>query len=100
MPVLVEASDSWRTVLTRRRTSLTRSGLVIGAAVAWGTALNILFHFVLAHILRPGEYSLLASGATLVFIVTVPTVALQAAVAREVAAKLDAGLPDEAGVVL
>jgi O-antigen/teichoic acid export membrane protein len=63
-------------------------------------ALNIVFHFVLAHILDPDEYSLLASGLVLIYIVTIPAVALQAGVARDVASHLAAGEEGEAGVAL
>jgi O-antigen/teichoic acid export membrane protein len=100
MPAAADTPDVTATLAPHRSRSLTRSGLLIGAATAWGMGLNIVFHFALAHILDPGEYSLLASGLVLIYIVTIPAVALQAAVARDVASHLAAGEEVEAGVAL
>jgi len=62
--------------------------------------LQSVFHLALARILGPSEYSLLATLLTIVLIATPPTLALQAAVAREVAWRIDREGEAAAGVVL
>src|SRR5204863_9021670 len=68
--------------------------------VAVATALNAAFQFALARILEPAEYSLLAALFTVVLISQVPTLGLQASVAREIAARLADGDRQAAGRVL
>src|SRR5438093_12419106 len=77
------------------RRALIGSGLVIAAAVGIANALNVVFQIALARILHPAEYSLLAALFTVVLVAAVPTIAFQASVARELAARLAEG--DRAG---
>ncbi len=79
---------------------LVQSGLGYGAAIATANGLGAVFQFSLARILSPGDYSLLATLLTVVMIIGVPLGAVQAAVARDVAARLKEGDPAEAGLVL
>jgi O-antigen/teichoic acid export membrane protein len=71
-----------------------RAGGVVRSVVAFGLGfgvanlLHTLFHIVLARILKPAEYSLLASLLAVVLIFTVPIFALQATVAREIATQV------------
>ncbi|MDX6505228.1 MAG: hypothetical protein QOE29_2353 [Gaiellaceae bacterium] len=67
------------------RKSLVRSGLIVAAAIFVTNILNAAFNVVMAHMLRPEEYSLLAALFAIVLIVNVPTLAIQAGVARDVA---------------
>jgi O-antigen/teichoic acid export membrane protein len=64
------------------------------------TALTAVFQFALARFLLPGEYSLLAALLAVAMIVGVPLGAIQAAVARDVAAGLADGSPERAGLAL
>ncbi|HET7567392.1 MAG TPA: hypothetical protein VFJ91_05330 [Gaiellaceae bacterium] len=76
------------------------AGALVGVALAAANGLNAAYQLVLAHLLDPGEYSLLASLLTAVFVLTVPAVALQASVARRVAQRLAAGNEAGAGAAL
>jgi O-antigen/teichoic acid export membrane protein len=82
------------------RPRLARSGLLLLAATFGANALNALFHFVLARVLEPADYSLLASLLVLVLILSVPTLAVQATVAREVASALTGAGESAAGSVV
>jgi O-antigen/teichoic acid export membrane protein len=75
--------------------ALIGSGLVVAAAVGAANGLNVVFQIALARILHPSEYSLLAALFTVVLVAAVPTIAFQAAIAREIAARLAEG--DRAG---
>src|SRR4051794_6539150 len=77
-----------------------RSGAIVAAGIGLAALLQSVFHLALARILGPSEYSLLATLLTIVLIATPPTLALQAAVAREVAWRIDAEGEAAAGVVL
>jgi O-antigen/teichoic acid export membrane protein len=65
--------------------SVVRSGAIVAAAMFVTNGVNFLFNFVMAHMLAPEEYSLLAALFVVVLILNVPTLALQAGVARDVA---------------
>jgi O-antigen/teichoic acid export membrane protein len=77
-----------------------RSGAVLGVAVGAANLLQVVFHVAMARMLKPAEYSLLASLLAVVMIFTVPTLALQAAVAREVAERMADEDAASAGLVL
>jgi O-antigen/teichoic acid export membrane protein len=83
-----------------REGGVVRSVLAFGLGVGLANLLHFLFHLVQARILKPAEYSLLASLLAIVLIATVPIFALQATVAREVAAQLKDRGRREAGLVL
>ncbi len=74
---------------------LFRSGVSFGAAIVGANVLNALFQVGLARILHPGDYSLLVTLFAAILVLGVPAVAVQTAVARDVAALLQRG--DEAG---
>ena len=80
--------------------TLMRSGVIVGIGIGLAAILQSVFHLAMARILGPSEYSLLATLLTLVLIATPPTLALQAAVAREVAWRIDREGEAAAGVVL
>src|SRR4051794_17215485 len=82
------------------RRSLIGSGLVIAVAVGAANALNVVFQVALARILHPAEYSLLAALFTVVLVAAVPTIAFQASIAREVAARFADGDRSGAGDAL
>ncbi len=75
-------------------------GLFVGVAVFVANGLNAVFQIALARVLSPAEYSVLVSLVVVTLIAAVPPLALQAAVAREVAVSLDAGRRGEAGAAL
>lgn len=79
---------------------LVRSGIVVAASVALANGLTALYHVVVARVLSPSQYSLLASLLAVVLVLTVPTLAVQAAVARELAQELHRGHVAEAGALL
>jgi O-antigen/teichoic acid export membrane protein len=70
------------------KSALLRSGVIVGIGIGGGSVLHSVFHLALARILGPGEYSLLAALLAVILIATPPTLALQAAIAREVAWRL------------
>jgi O-antigen/teichoic acid export membrane protein len=80
--------------------ALMRSGVIVAVGIGLATVLQAVFHLVLARILGPSEYSLLATLLTIVLIATPPTLALQAAVAREVAWRIESEGEAAGGVVL
>jgi O-antigen/teichoic acid export membrane protein len=75
-------------------------GLFVGAAVVVANALNAVFQIALARILDPSEYSLLLALVVVTLIAAVPPLAVQAAVAREVAVALAEGRREEAGAAI
>ncbi len=79
---------------------LVRSGLSLGAAIVAANVLNALFQVGLARVLEPGDYSLLATLFAAVIVLGVPALAVQTAVARDVAARLADADPAGAGAVL
>ena len=76
------------------------AALIVGATVMFANVLNVLFHFLTARLLVPEEYSLLATLFAVLGVLTVPALSLQAAVAREVAQRLDARDDAGAGLVV
>ncbi|MDX6668350.1 MAG: hypothetical protein QOK04_1730 [Solirubrobacteraceae bacterium] len=71
-----------------REGGVVRSVIAFGLGFGVANVLHTLFHIVLARILKPAEYSLLASLLAVVLIFTVPIFALQATVAREIATRV------------
>src|SRR5205807_410977 len=100
MPIPVEPAAEPIGVPPRGRKALVGSGAAVAAAVAIANALNAIFQFALGRVLGPAEYSLLASLFAIVLISQVPTLGLQAAVARDVAARLADGDRAGAGGIL
>jgi O-antigen/teichoic acid export membrane protein len=84
----------------RGRRALLGSGAAIAAAVALANALNAVFQFALGRILGPREYGLLAALVLIVVISQVPTLGLQASIARDIASRIADGDRDGAGVLL
>jgi O-antigen/teichoic acid export membrane protein len=80
--------------------ALLRSGAVISAAVGATFVLNGLFNLVMARHIEPREYSLMASLFLVMLMANVPTLALQAGVARGMARRLQDEGEDGAGAVL
>lgn len=77
-----------------RAIGLIRSGILISIAVVAANGLNAVFQFLMARILEPAEFSLLATMFSAIVMVTVPLTGLQIMMAREVASRLpDGGLP-------
>jgi len=73
----------------RKRTTssrLIRSGLTIGTAIAAANGLTAVTQLALARLLHPADYSLLVTLFVVITIAGVPLAALQATVARGVAA--------------
>lgn len=83
-----------------RAGGLVRAGTFVAFAVVATNALNAVFQFVMARILAPSEYSLLATLFVVVLVSTVPLTGIQASVAREVAQRRAAGDDSDTGVVL
>jgi O-antigen/teichoic acid export membrane protein len=79
---------------------LLRSSAVVGAAIGATYVLNGLFSLVMARVLEPHEYSLMISLFTVILMSNVPTLALQAGVARGMAQRLRSGGEAEAGRLL
>jgi len=75
----------------QRAGGLIRSGTIVGAAVIVANLLNAAFQFVMARLLEPAEYSLLATMFAVIVMITVPITGLQVAMAREVAGRLQTG---------
>ena len=80
--------------------TLLRSGAIVGIGIGLAGVLQSVFHLALARILGPSQYSLLATLLAAVLIATPLTLALQAAVAREVAWRLAHESEAAAGIVL
>ncbi len=77
-----------------RAGGLIRSGILVSFAVIAANALNAAFQFVMARVLDPAEFSLLATMFTVVLMITVPLAGLQVMMAREVSARMpEGGLP-------
>ena len=74
-----------------RSGGLLRSGLLVTMAVVSANGLNAIFQFVMARILDPAEFSLLAVMFVVVVMVTVPLSGLQVVMAREVASTIPVG---------
>lgn len=74
-----------------RSGGLLRSGVLVTMAVLFANALNAVFQFVMARILDPAEYSLLATMFVVVVMITVPLSGLQTVMAREVASRIPDG---------
>ena len=79
---------------------LLRSGATIAGAIAIASLLQALLQVVLARVLAPPDYSALVTLFVIVTICAVPTLGLQAAVARDIATMSADGRYDEAGVLL
>jgi O-antigen/teichoic acid export membrane protein len=80
--------------------ALARSGTIVAFGVGLAAALQAGFHLAVARIVGPADYSLLAAMFTLVLIATPAALALQAAVAGEVAWRVDREGEAAAGLVL
>ena len=79
---------------------LVRSGLWLGCAIAAANLLNAAFQIVLARALTPGEYSLAVTLFAAIMVLGVPALAIQTAIARDVAGPIAAGDAAGAGLVL
>jgi O-antigen/teichoic acid export membrane protein len=75
------------------------AGALLAAAVALANGLNAVFQFALARILDPAEFSLQAALFTIAYVASIPPLAFQATVAREVAQRLAGGDRAAAGAV-
>jgi O-antigen/teichoic acid export membrane protein len=82
------------------KSGLLRSGVVVGLLTGLGNLLNVVFHFSVARLLAPDEYALLNTIFAVNVIATIPLVAVQANLARELSILLGKGETDAAGVVL
>ena len=82
------------------KSGLLRSGVVVGALLGLGNLLNVVFHFSIARLLAPDEYALLNTIFAVNVIATIPLVAVQANLARELSILLGKGDDAAAGVVL
>jgi len=82
------------------RGRLLRAGATIAAAIAIANLLQGVLQFALARVLAPEAYSALVSLFVIVTICSVPTLGIQAAVAREVATYDAVGDTASAGAVL
>jgi O-antigen/teichoic acid export membrane protein len=71
--------------------SLARSGAIVAVAILVTNGVNAAFNIAMAHLLRPEQYSLLAALFAIVLIANVPSFAIQAGVARDVARLRRAG---------
>jgi O-antigen/teichoic acid export membrane protein len=80
--------------------ALLRSGAALSVAVAATYGLNGLFNLMMVRALEPRQYSLMAALFTIVLVSNVPTLALQAGVARGMAQGLRDGGEAAAGAVL
>lgn len=80
--------------------ALIGSGVLLVVAVGVANALNALFQVVLARILDPAEYRIVAALFTVVLIAAVPPLAFQATMAREIATRLADGHREEAATAL
>jgi O-antigen/teichoic acid export membrane protein len=65
-----------------------RAAVFVGLMVLVANGLNAVFHFVVAHLMQPVEYSLLATLFLIVTISAVPALSLQAVVAKDVLARI------------
>lgn len=82
------------------KTGVLRSGAVVMLFAAAANGLNVVFHLVVARFLEPDEYALLTTIFAVNVIATVPLLALQTTVAREMAILLGRGEEEAAGAVL
>ncbi len=82
------------------KSGLVRSGAIVMVFTGAGNALNVVFHFSVARFLPPDEYALLTTIFAVNVIATVPLIALQATVAREVSILLAENDDQGAGAVL
>lgn len=80
--------------------TLVRGGAVAVVGIALALLLQSVFHIVVARILGPGGYSLLASQLTIVLIATPAAAALQAALAHEIAWRIEREGGAAVGLVL
>lgn len=85
---------------THPRPGLLRSGAIVAVAVAVSNLLNVIFQLVTARLLPPAEYSLLVTLFSVLLIVNVPILSLQASVARRVAQAMADGDSGAAGAVM
>jgi O-antigen/teichoic acid export membrane protein len=83
-----------------RAEGLVRSGLFVAGAVVVANTLNAVFQFVMARLLEPAEYSLLATLFVVIVVMTIPAAGLQAGMARDVARRLQDEGPAGAGAAV
>ncbi len=79
---------------------LLRSGAMVSAVALLANGFNVIFHFATARLMGRDEYSLLTTMFAVFLVATVPLVAIQATVTREMAALLTQGDEHGAGLVL
>lgn len=82
------------------RRKLIRSGVLVSVAAIVSNGFNVVFHFATARLLTTSEYSLLTTMFAVFLIGTVPLLAIQATISREMSALLGAGQPHAAAVLL
>ncbi|WP_354699850.1 hypothetical protein DSM112329_00108 [Paraconexibacter sp. AEG42_29] len=82
------------------QSGLLRSGATVMLFAAAANGLNVVFHLSVARFLEPDEYALLTTIFAINVIATVPLLALQTTVAREMAILLARGDVESAGAVL
>jgi O-antigen/teichoic acid export membrane protein len=85
---------------THVRPGLIRSGAIVAVAVAMSNLLNVAFQLVTARLLPPAEYSLLVTLFSVLLIVNVPILSMQASVARKVAQAVSTGDTGVVGSIL
>lgn len=79
---------------------LLRSGAMVSAVALIANGFNVIFHFATARLMGPGEYSLLTTMFAVFLIATVPLLAVQATITREMASLISRGDEHGAGLVL
>lgn len=82
------------------KSGLLRSGAIVTAITALANGLNVVFHFSVARFLEPDEYALLTTIFAVTAIATVPLLAVQSNVARELSILLGKDETQAAAVVL
>ncbi|HEX3738077.1 MAG TPA: oligosaccharide flippase family protein [Solirubrobacterales bacterium] len=82
------------------KSGLLRSGVVVALLSGLGNLLNVVFHFSVARLLKPDEYALLNTIFAVNVIATIPLIAVQANLVRELSVLLGKGEADAAGAVL
>ena len=79
---------------------LLRSGAMVSAVALLANGFNVIFHFATARLMGPSEYSLLTTMFAVFLIATVPLLAVQATITREMAMLIAQGDEHGAGLVL
>jgi len=79
---------------------LLRSGAIVSVVALLTNGFNVVFHFVLARFMGPSEYSLLTTMFAVFLIASVPLIAIQSTVARDMATLMGRGDERDASIVL